>query len=406
VADQNNIIDMSHAGKLLPKEEVLEVVKRRSSLKIGIPREIAFQEHRIALVPQAVRLLAANGHEVLVESGAGESAHFSDSKFSEAGAHIVYSPKEVFDANVVIKVAPPMVEEIDLLRPKQTLISALQITGQTENYFRRMVGKKMTAIAYEYIKDEAESYPLRRSMSEIVGGTAVLIAAEYLSKPGYGNGCLLGGVTGITPTEVVIIGAGTVGEYAVRAALGLGASVKVFDSSIYKLRRLQNSINTRIYTSILQPKVLLDALKIADVVIGAIHTGEQRTPVIVTEDMVRQMKYGAVIIDVSIDQGGCVETSQATTHSNPVFKKYNVTHYCVPNIASRVPHTASYVLSNFLAPVLLKMGEEGGIGNLLRSDKGLRQGVYLLNGTITKKIIHDTFGLPFQDIELLMAAYH
>jgi alanine dehydrogenase len=243
-------------------------------------------------------------------------------------------------------------------------------------------------------------------MSEIVGSTAVLIAAEYLSKPGFGKGCLLGGITGITPTEIVILGAGTVGEYAVRAALGLGATVKVFDNSIYKLRRLQNSINTRIFTSIIQPKVLLDALKTADVVIGAIHSSETQAPVIITEDMIRQMSYGSVIIDVSIDQGGCIETSQVTSHANPVFRKWDITHYCVPNIASRVPHTASYALSNFLAPMLLNLGEEGGIDNLLRSDKGLRHGVYLFNGTITKMMISNTFSLPYQDIELLMAAYH
>jgi alanine dehydrogenase len=341
-----------------------------------------------------------------VESGAGDAAHFSDNKFSESGAHIVYSPQEVYDADIIIKVSPPLSEEIELLKPKQTLFSALQFAGQTESFFRKMINKKMTALAYEYIKDKADSYSLRRSMSEIVGSTAILIAAEYLSKPGFGKGCLLGGITGITPTEIVILGAGTVGEYAMRAALGLGATVKVFDNSIYKLRRLQNSTNTRIFTSIIQPKVLLDALKTADVVIGAIHSCETHAPVIITEDMVRQMSYGSVIIDVSIDQGGCVETSQVTSHANPVFRKWDITHYCVPNIASRVPHTASYALSNFIAPMLLRLGEEGGIDNLLRSDKGLRHGVYLFNGTITKMMISNTFALPYQDIELLMAAYH
>ncbi|MCX6233984.1 MAG: alanine dehydrogenase [Bacteroidetes bacterium] len=406
LAEQDNIIRMSQSGKLMPKEEILEVTRRKSCLKIGVPREISSHEHRIALVPQAVGLLAANGHVVLVESGAGDAAYFSDNKFSESGAHIVYSPQEVYDADIIIKVSPPLSEEIELLKPKQTLFSALHLAGQTEIFFRKLINKKMTALAYEYIKDKADSYSLRRSMSEIVGSTVVLIAAEYLSKPGFGKGCLLGGITGITPTEIVILGAGTVGEYAVRAALGLGATVKVFDNSIYKLRRLQNSINTRIFTSIIQPKVLLDALKTADVVIGAIHSCETQAPVIITEDMVRQMSYGSVIIDVSIDQGGCIETSQVTSHANPVFRKWDITHYCVPNIASRVPHTASYALSNFLAPMLLKLGEEGGIDNLLRSDKGLRHGVYLFNGTITKMMISNTFALPYQDIELLMAAYH
>jgi alanine dehydrogenase len=406
IAEHNNIFRMSQAGKLMPKEEVLEVSKNKSNLKIGVPREVSTHEHRIALVPQAVAVLVANGHEVIIESGAGESAFFSDEKYGKAGAHIVYSAEEVYQADLIVKIAPPGPEELELLKNKQSLISAINLTGQNEDYFRKLISRKMTAIAYEHIMDKTDSYPLRRLMSEIVGSTSVLIAAEYLSKSGYGKGCLLGGVTGITPSEVVILGAGTVGEYATRAALGLGASVKVFDNSVYRLRRLQNSLNTRIYTSIIQPKVLLEALKIADVAIGAIYSDEGRTPVVVTEEMVRQMKQGAVIIDVSIDQGGCFETSEVTNHSNPVFKKYDVTHYCVPNIASRVPRTASYAISNYIAPILLRMGEEGGLENLFRLDKGLRQGVYLFHGTITKKIISDTFALPYRDIELLMAAFH
>jgi len=406
ISDHNNVLKMSPAGKLMPKEEVLEVSKDKSNLKIGVPREVSGHEHRIALVPQAVAVLVANGHEVMIEAGAGESAFFSDEKYADAGAHIHYSKEDVYKADLILKIAPPEPGEIDLLKGRQTVISALNLTGQNESYFRKMIGRKMTAIAFEYIMDKTDAYPLRRLMSEIVGSTAVLIAAEYLSKPGYGKGCLLGGVTGITPTEVVILGAGTVGEYAVRAAQGLGASVKVFDNSIYRLRRLQNNLNARVYTSIIQPKVLQETLKRADVVIGAIYSEEGRTPVVVSEEMVRQMKPGAVIVDVSIDQGGCCETSEATNHLNPVFKKYDVTHYCVPNIASRVPRTASYAISNYITSILLRIGEEGGLENLLRLDKGVRQGVYVLNGIITKKIISDTFALPYRDIELLMAAFH
>ena len=186
----------------------------------------------------------------------------------------------------------------------------------------------------------------------------------------------------------------------------MGAFVKIFDSSVYKLRRMQNNLNTRVYTSMLHPRTLLAALRTADVVIGAVHSAYGHTPCIVSEDMVRQMKEGAVLIDVSIDQGGCFETSHLTDHKNPVFKKFGVTHYCVPNIASKVPNTASYALSNFLTPILMKIGEEGGIDNVLRSDYGVRQGVYLFNGTSTNKFLSDTYHLPFQDINLLMAAFH
>jgi len=266
------------------------------------------------------------------------------------------------------------------------------------------MAKKMTTLAYELIEDNAGSFPVIKAMSEIAGTSSIFIAAEYLESSEFGKGNLFGGFPGITPTEVVILGSGTVSEYAARAALGLGAVVKVFDNSIYKLRRLQDSLRTRIFTSIIQPKVLLKALKTADVVIGAIHSSEGRTPCIVTEYMIQQMKYGSVIIDVSIDQGGCFETSKTTTHNKPVFTKFDVTHYCVPNIASKAPHTASYALSNFFTPILVKIGEMGGLENMLKMDYSLRQGVYFLNGTLTKPYIGEYFTLPYQDIELLIAA--
>ncbi|MCK5840280.1 MAG: alanine dehydrogenase [Bacteroidales bacterium] len=406
LSEQNNILDLSRKGGLLPEEKVMEVFRKKSKLIIGIPKETSSLERRVPLVPQAVGLLVANGHEVLVQSEAGNLARFPDNRYSEAGAKIIYNAEEVFKADIVIKVAPPAVEELDYMDSRKTLISALQFTSQSGDFFKRLIQKKMTAIAYEQIKDKTDTFPVRRSVSEIVGNTVILIASEYLSNISYSKGCMLGGFTGITPTQVVIIGAGTVGASAARAAIGLGAEVKVFDNSIYKLRRLQNEVNQRVFSSIIQPQVLLNALKSADVVIGAIHAIEGRAPCVVTEEMVQQMQEGAVIVDVSIDQGGCIETSRPTTHDKPVFKKYDVTHYCVPNIASRVPHTASYALSNIIAPVLLRIGEEGGVENLLKADKWLRNGVYLYNGIVTMKFISDNFHLPFQDVDLLMASWH
>ena len=397
---------LSPAGKLLPQEETLEVKKRKSQLVIGIPKEVEFQENRVALAPEAVGLLCQNGHRMLVENGAGDNAYFKDSEYSEHGGEIVYNTEDVYKAEIILKIAPPSAHEINLFRPGQTLFSTITMPIQSSTYFRTMMSKKINAIAFELIKDKTKTFPLIRSMSEIAGNTAILIAAEYLCDKKYGKGRMFGGFSGITPTEVVILGAGTVGEFAVRAAMGLGAMVKVFDNSIYRLRRLQNNLNTRIFTSIIQPKVLLKALKTADVVIGAIHSPWGRSPVVVTEDMVQQMKFGSVIIDVSIDQGGCIETSKVTNHADPVFKKYDVTHYCVPNIASRVPHTASYALSNFFAPVLLNIGEHGGVANMLKYDEGVRKGVYLFNGTLTSQYIGDYFNLPYQSIDLLMAAFH
>lgn len=402
---KSNYYKFSGAEKLIPQEEMLEVNRSKSTLTIGVPKEISFQENRIPLAPQAVGLLIANGHKVLIETKAGESANFSDEKYSDVGAEIVYSKEKVFEANLIIKVAPLMTEETELLRAKQTIISSLHIAGQKRKYFEDLMAKRITAIGYEFIKDKTGSFPVIRFMSEIVGNASIFIAAKYLEDIKYGKGSLFGGFPGLTPTEVVILGSGAVAEFAARAALGHGALVKVFDNSIYKLRRLQSNLNTRISTSIIQPLVLQKALKTADVVIGAIHSSEGMSPCLVTEDMVRHMPKGSVIIDVSIDQGGCFETSKPTNHNEPIFVKNDVIHYCVPNIASRVPHTASYALSNFFTPILLRMGEEGGIENLLRTDFGLRKGAYLFNGTLTKPYLGNHFDLPYQDIELLIAAF-
>lgn len=403
---QNNFSELLHSGQFAPREEMLEVPREMKKLTIGVPRETAFLENRISLVPDAVGLLVQQGHHVVIETGAGKAAHFTDHEYSEMGGEIASDTKKVFSADIILKVAPVLPDETEMMGTRQTLISSLHTPGITEDYFRRLLNRRITAIAFEFIQDKAGTYPVIRAMSEIAGNTAMLLAAEYMSHPEYGRGKMLGGFSGISPTEVVILGAGTVGEYAARAALGMGAFVKIFDNSVYKLRRLQNNLNTRIYTSMLQPRNLLAALQTADVVIGAVHSSYGRTPCIVNEDMIKQMKEGAVIIDVSIDQGGCFETSRLTDHKNPVYKMHGVTHYCVPNIASKVPHTASYALSNFLTPILLKIGEQGGIDSVLRSDFGVRQGVYLFNGVSTNKFLSDTFHLPFQDINLLMAAFH
>jgi alanine dehydrogenase len=389
---------------LMPQEEMLEIARKRGKLFIGIPKEISFQENRVALVPDAVALLVNNGHRIIVETNAGKMANFQDHDYSEAGAQIVYSAEEVYKADIILKVAPPSPQEIEMMQQKQTLISALQLTVQPEDFLKQLMSKRVTAIAFDWIKDIDGIYTVIRSMGEIAGGTSILIAAEYLSNVNNGQGAILGGISGISPTEVVILGAGTVGEFATRAALGLGASVKVFDNNIYRLRRLQSDIGTRVFTSVIQPRVLAKHLKTADVVIGAIRAQHGRTPLVVTEEMVSEMKVGSVIIDVSIDQGGCFETSEVTNHTKPVFRKHGVIHYCVPNIASRVSRTASYALSTIFAPILLNIGEEGGVENMLRRDAGVRNGIYIYNGTLTNEVLAKMFKLPYKDINLLMAA--
>jgi alanine dehydrogenase len=391
---------------LRPQEEMLEVGKQKSRLTIGVPKENSSLENRVVLVPDGVGLLTRHGHQVVIEAGAGISAHFTDHEYSEAGGQIVYSPDEVYKSDLILKVAPVTPAEQEFLKPRQTLISALQLGVQKEEYFRSLIQKKVTALAFELIRDRANTFSVIRAMSEIAGSTSIFIAAEYLSDPEYGRGKMFGGFTGIRPSEVVIIGAGTVGEYATRSAVGLGALVKVFDNSVYRLRRLQNNLGMRVFTSILHPRVILESMRTADVVIGAVHTKNGKTPCLITEDMVSEMKEGAIVIDISIDQGGCFETSRPTTHKNPVYKVHGITHYCVPNIPSRVPHTASQALNNIFVPIILDIGTEGGTDNFLKTDHGVRQGVYLYNGVSTNSFISRYFNLPFQDIDLLMATFH
>ncbi|MGE5383156.1 MAG: alanine dehydrogenase [Omnitrophica WOR_2 bacterium] len=406
--DQNKDFKLfpSSTTQLMPSEERLEIPNKACRLSIGIPRETAWLENRISLSPEAVRLLINDGHKVVVENEAGKAAHFPNHLYSDIGAEIAYESQIVYQADIIVKVAPPTTTEISMLRGKQVLFSSLNIAGLTDFHFKQLSSKRVTALAYEYIKDRDGNFPIVRAMSEIAGTTSVIIAADYLCHPEYGRGLMFGGLSGIAPTEVVIIGAGTVGEFAARAAMGMGAFVKVFDSSVYRLRRLQNNIGMRIYTSVIQPTALREALMSADVAIGAVRSKAGFSPVCVSEEMVMKMKAGAVIIDVSIDQGGCFETSLMTDHKNPVFEKHGVTHYCVPNIASKVPRTASLALSNLIVPMIQRVGEEGGITNILRTDLGIRNGVYLYNGISTNRYISDHFKLPHKDIELLLAAFH
>jgi alanine dehydrogenase len=391
-------------GGLLPQEEMLEVGKKQKRLVIGLPKENHKIESRVPLTPEAVEILVGNGNEILIEKDCGKAANYSDNDYSEKGGMIV-EREEVFTADIILKIAPPTLAEIELMKSHQVLYSSLHLNQQSKEYIQALIKKRIIAVAFEKIRDEDQSYPVTRSMSSIAGNTAVLIAAEYLSNSNGGKGVMLGGITGITPTEVVILGAGTAAEYAVRAAMGLGAFVKVFDHSVHRLRRLQNNIGYRLHTSVFHHRVMKKALKSADVLIGAIHMVEKGPRFYVTEDMVKVMKKGSVIVDLSIDQGGCVETSECKTQLDPVFKKHDVIHYCVSNIPSRVARTASIAISNVFLPLLLDISLSGGLIQKLKDDKGLRNGVYIYNGILTDEYIGSKFNLPSKDIELLMAAF-
>jgi alanine dehydrogenase len=402
ITDPELLKSLIAQGSLMPKEEMLEVVRKKGNLFIGIPKETSFQERRVALVPEAVSLLVANGHRVLIETKAGEGSNFSDNDFSEAGAEICYDRKEIYSCDIILKVAPPSEEEVELMVGGQTFISALQIATQPKEILQQLIAKKITAIAWDYVRDEEGVFSIVRTLGEIAGTTSILVAGELLSSFSSGKGIMLGGIAGVQPTEVVIIGAGTVGEFATRAALGLGASVKVFDNSLSRLRRLQNDVGSRIYTSIIQPKVLAKAIRRADVVIGALRSPIGRTPCVVNEEMIESMKQGSVVVDVSIDQGGCFETSKVTNHSEPTFVKHGVVHYCVPNISSRVSRTASFALSNILSPLILEMGDKGGVVELIRDHKGFRNGVYIYKGILTNEVLGKVFGLKYKDIHLIL----
>jgi alanine dehydrogenase len=392
-------------GGILPQEEMLAIGKKHKKLTIGIPREKQPVEQRVSLTPEAVEVLVDNGHEVILESKAGEAARYTDNDYSECGAFIIDNKKHVLNTDVILKVSPLEPKEIEMLKGNQVILSTIHFGRQSEEYIRGLMDKKTTAIAIEQIKDEHGCYPIIQSMSSIAGISAINIAAELLSNQHGGKGILLGGISGITPTEVVIIGADTIAEFAARAAIGMGALVKIFDNSPHKLEELQRYLGQRCHTSIFHPKVLRRTLKSADVVIGALNLWDTGPRYFVTEDMVREMKKGSVIIDLSIDQGGCIETSEYRTLQDPVYTKFDVIHYSVPNLPSRVARTASIALSNIISPILVTIGSSGGFKPFLKANLGVRNSVYLYNGILTNEYLGNQFGIPSKNIDLLMAAF-
>ena len=392
-------------GQMQTQTETLQVLRKKDKLFIGIPKERTLQENRVALVPTSVATLVSLGHRVVVESGAGDKSNYSDHNFSEVGAEIAYSTESVFKADVILKVAPPTLDEIELFHPNQILISPLHLPIISEDYIYRMRHKRVIALAMEYIQDESGSFPVVRIMSEMAGISAMHTAAELLtSKDGQRRGVLLGGISGVPPAKVVILGAGVVAEFATRVAIGLGAEIRVFDNNVSKLMRLQHLVGRQLNTSTLNPIQLEKELVSADVAIGAIHSTTGRAPVVVSEEIVSKMKRGSVIVDVSIDQGGCFETSEVCSHDNPTFTKHDVIHYCVPNIASKVPRTASIAVSNILTSILLKAGNTGSIESLLTSHHGLRHGVYTYKGALTNEYLGRRFGIKHTDIDLLITS--
>ncbi len=402
MATSKPVISTSFSYETL--EETLDIKPSGAKMHIGIPKEIAFQENRIGLSPDAVGVLVSNGHTVTVEHNAGEGSHYKDKDYSEAGANIVYNREDVFKAPILVKSAPIVDEDLSLLQLNQTIISPIHYSALKKEIVEKMMERKVTALSYENLKDDSGTYPIVRSMSEIAGSALMLIAGQYLSSFNKGKGVLLGSISGIPPTKVVVIGAGIVGEVATRNALALGASVKVFDNNVYRLKQLQNNLGQRVWTSVLEPKILAKQLRSCEVAIGAMSNEFGRAPVVVTEEMVAAMRPGSIILDVAIDRGGCFETSELTSHENPTFLKHDVIHYCVPNIPSGFARTASQAISNVLMPLLLQISDEGGMDEIVWHNFNMREGIYIFKGALTDFYISQKFDLKFTDLSLLIAS--
>lgn len=398
--------DSSPGQGLLPQQEVLNTDNKDKLISFGIPKEITHYENRILLTPQDVGILIQRGHKVIFESGAGNGARFSDQQYVDQGVLLVYTAAEAYTADIILKIMAPTLKEIEMMKPRQVLFSTLNLVDDNKAYFQALMKKKITACYIEGIRDDDGSYPIMRAMGEITGNACIYLASRYLSDPRMGQARMLGGFSGVEPIEVVILGAGTVAEYATRTALGMGAQVRIFDPSIKKIRRLQSLINQRVYSGLLTRNNISSALPHADAVVCALFSHQRVTPCYISEDMVRSMKQGAVLLDVSIDRGPCAETSHLTTLKNPVYESYGVIHYCVPNILSRFSNTASFALSNYFMSFFCAMADNGGITNTIIKNFGLRNSAYIYRGVLTKEFISNKTGLPYKDINLLISSMH
>ncbi len=390
--------------QLMPQEETLEIYSSKNNFSIGIIKESDTNENRIPLSPLGVELLIDEGFQVFVERGAGNGANFGDVQYSEVGAQIVDSKIEIFKADILLKISSFTDKEIELLKKDQLIFSTINIYSLDKEYIHKLINKRVTALSYELLKDDADCFPIVRSMSEIAGSTSILIAAEILSSTEGGKGEMLGGVAGVKPTEITIIGAGTAGESAARTAIGLGANVKIFDESVYRLRRIQANLGQKVYTTVLKDKLISNAALSSDVIIGA-YRNTKTQKYIINEDVVKKMKPNSVIIDIGIDNGGVFETSKLTTHKKPTYVKHSVIHYCVPNIPSRVARTATYSISNILAQIVSEFAASGNVNTVIRNNGGIRNGIYIFKGILTNENIGNSVGLPSKDIGLLMAAF-
>lgn len=390
---------------VLTLEKVAQTRKSENQLKIGIPKETTSEERRVAVTPEGVETLINAGHMVFVEKGAGETSRFGDDLYVLAGAHIAASASDLYaQAELIAKMFPPTGAELSLLQDRQILISALHLGSATAELIQKLMALRITAIGFEFIRDTDGTFPIVRMMHEITGALSIQLATRFLESTSGGRGLILGGISGIPPATVVILGSGIIGEWAARAALGYGANVMVLDTELGPLRQIEHFLSRNVTTAMANPQYLRRAIRSADVVIGAKMKHGQRSPVLITEDMIAEMRPGSVVIDLMMDQGGCIETSRPTTLSQPTFVQHGVIHCCIPNLPSAVSRTSSIALSNVLVPYLLEIGEQGSINNALWYNPSLRNGTYVYRSHLTKKSLAAMFNMPHRDIELLIAS--
>jgi len=401
------IQDSQKSTLFVVRELLLKAEKQKVSLVIGVPREDQETEKRLPLTPETVSLLVSLGYRVLLEAGAGLSIHYSDRYYSESGAEIVDTAQEVFQADLILKIMPPTLEEVGMMRPRTTVCSFLYLHKLTGAILEQMAEKKINALAYELISDNTGVSPFVTSISEIEGASSITLAAELLSNVHGGKGILLGGIPGVSPTEVVIIGAGVAGTMAARAALALGASVKVFDDDIGKLRTIRHELGSPLFTSTLQPNVLRNVFHSADVVIGAMQYINKTHFYRISVDLIREMKEGSLVIDLRMAQGGCFETTmEACLPDHPaVFEKFGVLHFCEMSLSSRVARTASIALSNIFISLFTAIGDCGGVAHFARFDRGFASGFYLYAGKMVNSYVANHFNFPVSDIGLFLHGY-
>jgi alanine dehydrogenase len=367
---------------------------------VGVPKEIKDNEYRVAMTPGGVRQLSEVGHEVWVETGAGESSGFPDQQYRASGAEVVSTAADAWGAQLVVKVKEPQPSEYEFMRPDLVLFTYLHLAAE-ESLTHEMMTHELTGIAYETVELPNGHLPLLTPMSEVAGRMAIQVGAHYLEKMNGGRGKLLGGVPGVRAADVVIIGAGVVGTNAAQVALGMGAHVVLIDINLDRLRYLSEVLPGRLTTLSANPLSIAEAVRRADLLVGAVLIKGAKAPKLVTCDMIETMNPGSVVVDVAVDQGGCIETTHPTTHSNPTFLVNGVVHYCVANMPGAVPRTSTYALSNATLPYVCKLADTGA-EEAIRADRSLAKGVNTYQGKITYRAVAETFDLAYTPLEELI----